>query len=55
MLAAIEKVNPKMPETVDADALAHMNERGELKGCVVAGPISYDISWTRKPRKSRAI
>lgn len=43
VLAAVEKVNPKMPETVDAAALKEMNENGEISGCVVEGPISYDL------------
>ncbi|MDR1621760.1 MAG: bifunctional enoyl-CoA hydratase/phosphate acetyltransferase [Synergistaceae bacterium] len=44
VLAAIEKLNPKMPETIDADALYRMNAEGEIKGCVVAGPISLDLA-----------
>lgn len=43
VLAAIEHVNPKMPEAVDAAELKAMNERGEITGCVVEGPISYDL------------
>lgn len=43
VLAAIEKVNPKMPETVAAAELKEMNLRGEISGCVVEGPISYDL------------
>ena len=43
VLAALEHVNPKMPETVDAAELKAMNERGEISGCVVEGPISYDL------------
>lgn len=44
VLAAIEKVNPKMPETVDAAALKEMNRRGEIKNCIVEGPISFDLA-----------
>lgn len=44
VLACAEKVNPKMPETVEADALAQMNKNGEIKNCIVAGPISYDCA-----------
>ena len=44
VLAAIEKLNPKMPETVDADALKRMNLDGELMNCVVEGPISFDLA-----------
>lgn len=47
VLACIEKVNPKMPETVEADALKEMNRRGEISGCVVEGPISYDCAVSK--------
>lgn len=43
-LAAVEVVNPKMPCTVDADELRKANETGEIKGCVVDGPLSLDIA-----------
>lgn len=42
VLAAIEKVNPKMPATLDAAELVKMNETGELKGCTVGGPFALD-------------
>jgi phosphotransacetylase len=44
VLAAVEKVNPKMKETVDADALKTMNRNGEIAGCIVDGPLSFDIA-----------
>lgn len=44
VLACVEKVNPKMPETVDADELAQRNQRGEITNCIVEGPISYDCA-----------
>jgi len=43
-LAAVEVVNPKMPETVEADELRQMNERGEITGCIVDGPLSMDLA-----------
>ena len=48
VLAAVEKVNPKMPETVDADALKTMNKSGELADCIVEGPISYDLTMSKE-------
>ncbi|MBE5816900.1 MAG: phosphate butyryltransferase [Clostridiales bacterium] len=45
-LCAIEKVNPKMPETVEADAIMRACENGELGNCFVAGPISYDVAMS---------
>ena len=51
VLAAIEKVNPKMPETIDADKLKEMNLNGEIKNCVVEGPISYDLAMYKEAAK----
>ncbi len=47
-VTAIEKVNPKMPETVDAGALADMNKEGKITNCIVAGPISIDIALDKE-------
>lgn len=48
VLACIEKVNPKMPETVDAAALKQMNLDGEIPNCIVEGPISYDCAMSKE-------
>ena len=48
VLACVEKLNPKMPETIEADALKQMNLRGEITGCVVEGPISYDCAISKE-------
>lgn len=48
VVTCVEKVNPKMPETVDARALREMNERGEISGCVIEGPISYDCAMVKE-------
>ncbi len=48
VLACVEKINPKMPETVEADALKQMNLRGEIRGCIVEGPISYDCAVSKE-------
>ena len=44
VLASIESVNPKMPPTLDAQALSKMQDDGEITGCIVEGPISLDIA-----------
>ena len=51
VLACVEKVNPKMPETIEAAELSKMNESGEILGCVVAGPISYDCAMDAEVAK----
>jgi len=48
ILAAVEKLNPKMRETVDADALKQMNLKGEITGCVIDGPLSFDIATMKE-------
>lgn len=46
VLCAVEKVNPKLPETTDAEALVEMNRQGIIPNCRVVGPISYDIAMS---------
>lgn len=48
VLAAVEQVNPKMPESVDAGKLKEMNQSGEIKGCIIEGPVSYDLVMSRE-------
>ena len=42
VLSAIEKVNEKMPSSVDADLLSQMAKRGEILNCTVDGPFAFD-------------
>ena len=53
VLASAETVNEKMPESVDADALKRMNEQGEITGCVVEGPISYDLAVCKESAETK--
>ncbi|SFJ23163.1 phosphate butyryltransferase [Halobacillus dabanensis] len=41
-LAAVEVVNPAMTATHDAAVLSQMNRRGQIKGCIVDGPLAFD-------------
>lgn len=43
-LCAVETLNPAMQATVDAANLHDMNLRGEITGCIVGGPTSFDIA-----------
>ncbi len=43
-LAAVEVVNDKMPVTVEAAELTRLNEAGEIKNCIVDGPLSMDLA-----------
>jgi phosphate butyryltransferase len=44
-MAATESVTEAMPETVEAAELQHCQETGELTGCRVQGPLSFDLAY----------
>lgn len=41
-IAAVEVVNPAMQATLDAAALTVMNRRGQIKNCIIDGPLGLD-------------
>ena len=47
-LAAVEVVNPKMKETVEAAELTKMNAEGKIKGCIIDGPLSLDMAISKE-------
>jgi phosphate butyryltransferase len=51
ILADTEKVNPKVPASVDGAELKRLYESGEIKNCVVEGPISFDLSTSAEAAK----
>jgi phosphate butyryltransferase len=55
VICAKEKVNPKMPATVDAGELVKMNESGELTGCLVGGPFALDNAVSEEAAKLKGI
>ncbi len=44
VICAIEKVDPKMPATEDAEELVRMNQDGIIKDCIIIGPVALDIA-----------
>lgn len=48
VLCAVETVNPKMQETVDAATLKEEGARGDFDDCLVEGPISLDLATDRE-------
>ncbi|SHK18285.1 phosphate butyryltransferase [Paramaledivibacter caminithermalis] len=55
VICAKEKVNPKMPATVDASELEKMNKNGEITGCVVGGPFALDNAVSIEAAKHKGI
>lgn len=55
VICAKEKVEPKMPATVEAAELQAMNERGEITGCLVGGPLALDNAVSLEAAKLKKI
>lgn len=55
VICAKEKVNAKMPATVDAELLVNMNKNGEIKGCVVGGPFALDNAVSEEAAKIKGM
>jgi phosphate butyryltransferase len=54
-VAAVEVVNPDMPETVEAAALAKMSDRRQIRGCIVDGPLGLDNAVSRESAKHKGV
>jgi len=48
VIAAVETVNLKMQATIDGALLSKMNERGQISGCVVDGPLALDLAISKE-------
>jgi len=55
MICAIETVNPKMPATIDAALIAKMNQRGQITGCIVEGPMAFDNAVDKEAARIKGI
>lgn len=54
-LAAVEVVNPTMQATTDAAALTVMNQRGQISGCIVDGPLALDNAVSQLAAEHKGI
>lgn len=55
LLSATEKVNPKIPSSLDAAAIVEMAQQGAIKGAIVNGPVSFDIATDEHARKIKSV
>ena len=55
IIAAKEKVSPKMEATVHAKELAEMNQRGEILDCIVDGPFALDNAVSKESARVKGI
>lgn len=55
LLSAVETINPAIPSTIDAAALAKMAERGQIKGGLVDGPLAMDNAVDLEAARTKGI
>ncbi len=55
VLSATEFVMPNLQSTIDAAALAKMNDRGQIKGCLVDGPFALDNALSTEAADEKGI
>jgi len=54
-ICAVEVVNPSMPATLDAANLSKMSERGQIKGCIIDGPLALDNALSKEAAAHKKI
>lgn len=55
LLAATEQMSVGMPACVDAALIAKMNERGQLPGALVDGPLALDVAIDKESAKIKKL
>lgn len=54
-ICAVEVVNEAMQATVDAAMLSKMNDRGQIRGCIVDGPLALDNALSVEAAEHKGI
>ena len=55
VICAKEKVNPKMPATLDAQELVQMQKDGKITGCIIEGPYALDNAISKEAAEIKGI
>lgn len=55
VVCPVEKVNEKIPSTVDAAALEEMNKEGKIENCIVEGPYDMYIALSQEKAAEKGI
>ncbi|MFB6341546.1 bifunctional enoyl-CoA hydratase/phosphate acetyltransferase [Saccharicrinis sp. FJH62] len=55
VLGAIEVVDEKMSATLDAALLSKMNQRDQIMGCIIDGPLAFDNAVSSESAKHKGI
>jgi len=55
VLASVEVVNPVMQATLDAAVLSKMADRGQIKNCIIDGPLAMDNAVSLEAARHKGI
>ena len=55
VLGAVEMVNENMEATLDAALLSKMNQRDQIKNCIIDGPLAFDNAVSYESAKFKGI
>lgn len=55
VLGAVEQVNTSMEATLDAALLSKMNQRGQIRKCLVDGPLAFDNAISTESARHKEI
>ncbi len=55
LVSAIEVVNPDIPDTMDWAVITKMNERKQIKNCIVDGPMALDVAVSREAAEIKKV
>jgi len=55
VIGSVETINPRMEATMHAATLSMMNRRGQIKGCIVDGPLAVDNAVSQKSALNKNI
>jgi phosphotransacetylase len=55
VMSATEKATDSMPDTLEAAELARRNSAGEITGCLVQGPLSFDLAYASDAGEKKRI
>jgi phosphotransacetylase len=55
VMSATEKVTESMPDTLDAAELMRRNREGDFPGCLVQGPLSFDLAYASDAGEKKRI
>lgn len=55
LIGSVETVSESMPDTLESAILTQMNRRGQIKGCIIDGPLSLDNAISSEAAKHKGI